>query len=492
MRRQAPLPRAPAPAKCSDSTRTTTRAPPGTLLAPFPCRMSHAPVPDRPEEQAADATATAAGDGARGGAPTDERRADERRAGDRRSGAMPMLERRRKQMGWRSRDILRATLLVLGVYIALRLLWLANHLVFAVFLGVLFGLALERGVDFLERWRVPRGLGAAAIALAFLGALVGTGALIAPTVREQAIELRNRLPDAIGKVQEWVERGQAGFVGFLGQGPGTGERGPDSAQTAGNAPATETADRPATQPSGAGPADSSETPAPSLGSQVGERLGGMTSYVFPFLQSTISAFAGVILVFFIAIYIGISPQTYHGGLVRLFPKKDREKAGEVLSITATVLRRWLVTQLIAMVVIGVVTTIALTILDVRAAFALGLLAGLLEFVPTIGPLLSAIPAVAMGLLDSPEKALIVALLYLGIQFAENHLLIPMLMSEGLDLPPAMTIVAQALMALVFGFLGLLVAVPFVAAALVPIKLLYVRGVLGDEDVEVLGEEEDHD
>jgi predicted PurR-regulated permease PerM len=416
------------------------------------------------------------------------------------------IERRRRAIGWGSRDILRATLLVFGVYIALRLLWLANHLFFAVFLGILFGLALERGVDILARWRIPRGLGAAAIALAFLGALVGTGALIAPTVREQGMELRNRLPDAIEKVEGWVARGQAGFLGFLGGSAGSRGTGGDSAAT----PGGDTAARAATQgaapagaaaagepgggePPAASPAqDTTGAPAPSLGAQVGERLGGMTSYLFPFLQSTASAFAGIILVFFIAIYIGISPQTYHGGLVRLFPKRDREKAGEVLSITATVLRRWLVTQLIAMVVIGVVTTVALSLLGVRAAFALGLLAGLLEFVPTVGPLLSALPAIAMGLLDSPEKAIVVALLYVVIQFAENHLLIPMLMSEGLDIPPALTIVAQALMALVFGFLGLLVAVPLVAAALVPIKLLYVRGVLGDEDVEVLGDEEKDD
>ena len=453
--------------------------------------------PSDPDDvQTADAASDVASDGSHAGDTPDERRAEERRALDRRSGGMPMVERRRKPMGWRSRDILRATLLVLGVYIALRLLWLANHLVFAVFLGVLFGLALERGVDILERWRVPRGLGAAAIAIAFLGALVGTGALIAPTVGDQARELRARLPDAIEKVQEWIERGQAGFIGFLGEGErGAASAGAPDTGAAPGAAAPQTAGQEPAAPAGGGTtADTTDrdAPAPSLGSQVGERLGGMTTYLFPFLQSTISAFAGIILVFFIAIYIGVSPQTYHGGLVRLFPKKDREKAGEVLSITATVLRRWLVTQLIAMVVIGVVTTIALTILDVRAAFALGLIAGLLEFVPTIGPLLSAVPAIAMGLLDSPEKALIVALLYVGIQFAENHLLIPMLMSEGLDLPPALTIVAQALMALIFGFVGLLVAVPLVAALIVPIKLLYVRGVLGDEDVEVLGDEESDD
>ena len=144
-----------------------------------------------------------------------------------------------------------------------------------------------------------------------------------------------------------------------------------------------------------------------------------------------------------------------------------------------VLRKWLVTQLIAMLVIGVVTTVVLLLLGVKAAFALGLLAGLFEFIPTVGPLLSAVPGVAMGFLDSPEKALTVGLAYLVIQQLEGHVLIPMLMKEGMDLPPALTIVTQAVMALLFGFLGLMVAVPLLAVVIVPIKLLYVEGVVGD-------------
>src|SRR3712207_5481916 len=138
---------------------------------------------------------------------------------------------------------------------------------------------------------------------------------------------------------------------------------------------------------------------------------------------------------------------------------------------AAVLRKWLLTQLGAMLIIGVITTIVLLLLDVRAAFALGLIAGLLEFIPTIGPLLSAVPAIAMGFLDSPQKALYVALAYWGIQFLENNVVIPRLMKAGLDLPPALTMVGQALMAIVFGFLGLMVAVPMIAAVMVPIKLL---------------------
>jgi predicted PurR-regulated permease PerM len=155
------------------------------------------------------------------------------------------------------------------------------------------------------------------------------------------------------------------------------------------------------------------------------------------------------------------------------------------------LRRWLITQLIGMATIGVVTTIVLLALDVEGAFALGFLAGLLEFVPTIGPILSAVPALAMAFLDSPEKALYVALAYLAIQFVESNLLMPLLMHEGVDIPPALSIVFQALMALLFGFMGLLVAVPLLAAVMVPIKMLYVEDVVGD-DVIVPGEEEDED
>jgi predicted PurR-regulated permease PerM len=188
---------------------------------------------------------------------------------------------------------------------------------------------------------------------------------------------------------------------------------------------------------------------------------------------------------------GADPELYHRGLMHLFPPRSRRRAGEVLSAMATVLRRWLVTQLIAMAAIGAVTTVVLLVMRVRAAFALGILAGLFEFIPTIGPILSAVPAVAMGFLDSPEKALYVAVAFWGIQFAENHLLIPLLMKGGVDVPPVLTILSQALMALLFGFLGLMCAVPLLAAALVAVKMLYVERVVG-EPVAVVHEDPSKD
>jgi predicted PurR-regulated permease PerM len=205
-----------------------------------------------------------------------------------------------------------------------------------------------------------------------------------------------------------------------------------------------------------------------------QQLGGMTKYLFPFAKSTVAAVGGFLLIVFLSIYFATDPELYRRGVLALIPVRRRELASQVMDRIAHVLRKWLVTQLIAMAVIGSVSTIALLLLGVKAAFALGLLAGLFEFIPTVGPILSAVPAIAMGFLDSPEKALLVALVYMGIQFLENHILIPLLMKGGMDLPPALTVLAQALLALVFGFLGLMVAVPLLATAMVIVQMLYVQ------------------
>jgi predicted PurR-regulated permease PerM len=405
-------------------------------------------------------------------------------------------ERRSRAMGWRSTDILRTAALVIAMYVALRLLWFANALVLTTFLAVLFGLAVSAGVDRLERLRIPRGVGAAMIVLTFFGLLALLGLSMAPTLREQGAELRRRLPEAVDRVQDWINRRQ-GFMSLLLRPPGSG------APTAGatGAAAQRGAQRPAeatppaptpgaqqdTARAAGGPPSATET----LSSRLGGQVGGVVRYLFPFLQSTIAAIAGVLLIIFLAIYIAADPDTYHAGLMHLFPKPSRRRAGETLSAMATVLRKWLVTQLIAMTVIGAVTTIVLLILQVKAALALGVIAGLLEFIPTVGPILSAIPAIAMGFVDSPQKALYIAVAYMGIQFLENHILIPILMKGGVDIPPALTILAQALATLLFGFLGLMVAVPLMAASMVAVKMLYVEGVVGD-DLDVLDSGSDDD
>jgi predicted PurR-regulated permease PerM len=441
-------------------------------------------------------------------------------------GALPRLElapppvhhdRRRQSVGWQSKDVLRVAALIVGIYVVLRLLWVAHELFFVVFLGALFGLAVASAVDRLERFRIPRGIGAAMVVIGFLALLAGFGAWMAPTLRQQSRELRAKLPEAVDKVELWINTHQNGLVGLiLGRGDS------DSTATAGAAgsadsarirtsardfaprtvrqqdsaiSATEAAAAATAADSGAKRADTvlvkKVTPAANLKARLSARMGGATHYLFPFLSSTLSVFGGVLLMIFLSIYIAAEPMTYRSGLMHLFPQRARKRADEVLAAMAVALRKWLVTQLIAMAVIGSVSTIVLLILKVKAAFALGLLAGLFEFIPTVGPILSSVPAIAMGFLDSPEKAVMIAGAYILIQFLENHILIPLLMRGGVDLPPALTVITQALMALVFGFIGLMVAVPLLAAVMVPIKMLYVEDVVGDS-MEVLDEGRDDD
>ena len=377
-----------------------------------------------------------------------------------------------RSVGWHSKDVARAAALVIALYLALQLLWYANQLVLVTFIGVLFGLAVEAGVDRLQSRGVRRGVGAGLIVFTFFLLLFGFGAMIAPTVRKQSAELRVKIPEAVDRIEAWIDKRQSGIFGLmLGGGRDSSSAAIDTSRLRIDSTrlGADTAEASAAAPS------ASETLRASLGRQ----LGGASRFLFPFLTHTIAIFGGIMLIIFMAIYIAADPNLYHRGLMHLFPHRLRSKAGDVLSAMATVLRRWLVTQLIAMVTIGAVTTIVLLVLRVKSAFALGLIAGLLEFIPTVGPILSSVPAIAMGFLDSPQKALVVAGAYIGIQFLENHILIPLLMKGGVNIPPVLTILSQALFTLLFGFLGLMVAVPMLAAVMVAVKMLYVERVVGD-------------
>jgi predicted PurR-regulated permease PerM len=414
------------------------------------------------------------------------------------SGAIPSLERRRRAVGWRTGDVLRAAAAVIGFYLVIRLIWVAQSVFLTAFLGVLFGLAVSAGVDWLRlRIRLPRGLLAALIVLGATGAIVMFFVVSGPVLAEQSRELRTKLPEALDKIDTWIQARQTGFLGTVARGGGATTAPTSSPDASSRGDTVQGALRgPPAQPapdSALAAADQTSTaPAPqSLRERLLGQITNLTRYFFGFVSSTVAVVAGLLLILVLSIYIGADPDTYHDGLMKLFPRPWRARAGEVLTAVSLALRRWLVTQLIAMVVIGTVTTVTLLALGVNAAVPLGVIAGLFEFIPTVGPILSAVPAVAMGFVDSPQKALAVIIAYVVIQQLENYLLIPYLMREGVNLPPVLTIMAQALMALIFGFLGLLCAVPMLAAVMVTVKMLYVQDVVG-EPVEVFEDDDDDD
>jgi len=390
-----------------------------------------------------------------------------------------------ERRAWPTRDILRILAIIAGFYIALQLLWVGQSVVLLTFLGVLFGIALTAGVDWLERRRVPRGVGAVLIVLGFLGILFGIGAATAPSITSQLRELKTQLPEAITKIQRWVRERQQGVTQVLDDvAPEATTEGGSSQDSAAQgkpgkaAGAAEQRDS-ARQESGGQKDQAGDKPVP-LGEGLIGQIGGVGRHVFGFFSSTLAVLGGMILILFVAIFVAIDARTYQDGLMHLFPHEARPRAREVLSATAGMLRRWLLTQFIGMVVIGVLTAGVLLLLGVKAALALGIIAGIFEFIPIAGPILASIPAIAMGFLDGPEKALYVALAYVVIQQIEGNVLYPLLMKKGLELPPVLTIFTQGVLSIVFGFLGLLVAVPMLAAVIVPVKMLYVRDVVGDE------------
>jgi predicted PurR-regulated permease PerM len=193
--------------------------------------------------------------------------------------------------------------------------------------------------------------------------------------------------------------------------------------------------------------------------------------------TTMSGLAGLLVIIFISLYLAFDAERYVAGTVRLVPPRRRERLREVLTEVGTALRWWLLGKIISMILVGAATTLGLWLLEVPLAFALGILAALLTFIPNFGPIVSAIPALLLALVESPLVAAYVIVLYVGIQFVESYLITPLIQQRAVSLPPVMTISAQIAMGILFGGLGVIAATPLTAALLVFVKRLYVEDVL---------------
>lgn len=221
----------------------------------------------------------------------------------------------------------------------------------------------------------------------------------------------------------------------------------------------------------------------SLREQLAAPLRSIGKLLFPFISTTFAAIAAIILTIFIAIYIATEPELYRRGLLHLVPHRGRKRAGEVLNHLEDSLRRWLIARLLAMVAIALITTALLMLLRVPAALALGVVAGLLEFIPFFGPIVSALPAIGIALVDSPQKALAVALVFVAIQQIEGNVITPLLLEKRVHIPPVLTVVAVTAMGAALGVAGMLIAEPLLVVALILVQTLYVEDVIGDKVAE---------
>lgn len=211
------------------------------------------------------------------------------------------------------------------------------------------------------------------------------------------------------------------------------------------------------------------------------------SRVGGFFTTTIGIIGNIFLVILMAIYIASEPRFYVFGFLKLFPQDNRPRALEILKETVDMLSWWLIGKFASMLFIGVTTWIGLYLLGVPLSLTLGLIAGLLAFIPNFGPILSVVPAILLAFIESPIKAVYVLALYIGVQVIESNIVTPYIERRTIELPPVLTIAAQLALGILLGGIGLVLATPLLAVVMVLVQTIYIEDVLGEraeEPVEV--------
>lgn len=318
-------------------------------------------------------------------------------------------------------------------------LWHLRSLLLLVFAAILFAIVLRSLADLLAR---PTGLGggwsfvvatvAAILTIVLFVAVLGT------QLQAQLLELRDRLPELLAPVEDWLGSGDIGE--WL--------------------------------------VERAETMVAE--GAVMSRIAGLSGWAITLL-------ANLGLVAAAGLYIGFRPDLYRGGLLMLFPRRSRGGAAATMDALGSALQRWLMGQLASMVAVGTLVSLGLWAIGIEAALALGFIAGILEFIPFFGPLLALAPAVALALAVDMTTAIWVLLLYLAIQQFEGNVLNPLIQQQAVSLPPAVTMFALLAFGVLFGPLGVLLATPLAVVCLVVVKQVWVGRMLG-EPVSLPGKE----
>lgn len=195
--------------------------------------------------------------------------------------------------------------------------------------------------------------------------------------------------------------------------------------------------------------------------------------------TVLGALGSMLLVFVVGVFFAFNPGLYIRGLLRIVPLHRRRRACDVAGMVTHDLRQWLIGQFIGGLIMWAGTWISLWLIGVPMSFMLGLLAGLLNFVPYIGPLLAFLPIAAVGFTDSVHTGVLATLAYFVVQAIEGNIVMPLLYQRLIHIPPALTLGSQLLFGTLAGALGIALATPLLAVVLVLIRSLYVEDALGD-------------
>jgi len=191
----------------------------------------------------------------------------------------------------------------------------------------------------------------------------------------------------------------------------------------------------------------------------------------------VRAISALVLVVLMGIYLGFDVELYRRGLIRLFPVASRDTMADALDATGHALTRWLLGQAITMIAVGVLVAAGLGLAGIPLALALGLIAGLLEFVPFFGPIASGLLAVLVSFVQGPQAALTVAIMFLAIQQVEGNVLVPLVQRWAVRLPPVLGVAGVIVFGALFGVWGVLFGTPLMVVAMVLVQRLYVEHTL---------------
>ncbi len=215
---------------------------------------------------------------------------------------------------------------------------------------------------------------------------------------------------------------------------------------------------------------------------------GFVSNAGSFVMSLGGGLADALLIVVGGVFLAASPRFYRAGLIKLVPEQRRGLTADAIEDSGTALRLWLKAQLVTMAAVGIATGLGLWLVGVDNALAFGLLAALLEFIPFIGPILAAIPAILIAAAVDPQSALWVAGVYLVVQQLEGNVFSPLLQQWAVDLPGAVLLFSLLAMGTLFGALGVIFAAPLTVVLYVLVKKLYVREAL-DTATPIPGEDQ---
>jgi predicted PurR-regulated permease PerM len=332
--------------------------------------------------------------------------------------------------------------------------WYFASTLFLIFAGVLLGVALFAMSSLLGRvTALPHPLRLAAICLLLLALLGGAIFLGGATIAQQATALSGTIKAQVVNVKNFLEKYGVDTsyldIGNLTAAATPGEQDKDKEAAANTPPHN----------------------LPSAGT-IASSGGAILTQTWKIVLGTVGAVGNFFIVVFLGLCFAAQPRVYRRGLISLAPRKHRRSTAIVVDRIGDTLERWLVAQMITMFAVFCVTWIGLMLIGIPSAFILGVQAGLLTFIPTVGALIGGLIVVLASLASGGFAALSAFLLFLGVHALESYLLTPMLQRQALEIPPATLFAFQILLGVVFGVWGLAMALPLVAVGKVVTE--YVR------------------